>query len=92
MEKSLTVTINVNGAGVTLSIIVGVSLVSVSLENTVVTAVANIIPVCVILGRVVQSWTVVLDKTHHKIRNSLLVCYRPNALTQKTRLCCGVSQ
>lgn len=61
-EKSLTVTINVNSAGVTLSVIVGVSLVSVSLKNTVVTEIANIISVCVILRRVVQSWTVVLDE------------------------------
>lgn len=69
LEKSLTVTINVNGAGVALSVIVGVSLVSVSLENTVVTAIANIISVCVILRRVVQPWTVVLDETSHKIRH-----------------------
>lgn len=69
LEKSLTVTINVNGAGVALSVIVGVSLVSVSLENTVVTAIANIISVCVILRRVVQPWTVVLDEISHKIRH-----------------------
>lgn len=34
-------------------------MVSVSLEHTVVTAVTNIISVCVILGRVVHSWAVV---------------------------------
>lgn len=54
-----TIAINVNSTGITLSIVVSVSLVSVSLEYTVVTAVANIISVGVILGRVVHSWTVV---------------------------------
>lgn len=61
MEKPLTITINVNSTGVTLSIVVSVGLVGVSLEHTVVTAVANIISVCVILGRVVHSWAVVLN-------------------------------
>lgn len=61
MEKSLTITINVNSTGITLSIVVSVSLVSVSLEHTVVTAVTNIISICVILGGVVHSWAVVLN-------------------------------
>lgn len=69
MKNSLTVTINVDSAGITLSIIVGVSLVSVSLVNTVVTAIADIISVCVILSRVVQSWAVVLDNYQHKIKH-----------------------
>lgn len=53
------ITIDVNSTGITLPIVVGVGLVSVSLEHTVVTAVANIISVCIILGRVVHSWAVV---------------------------------
>lgn len=61
LEKLLTITINVNSTGITLSIVVSVGLVSVLLENTVVTAVANVISVCVILGRVVHSWAVVLN-------------------------------
>lgn len=61
VENSLTVTINVDSAGVALSVVVGVSLVSVSLVNAVVTAIADIVSVCVILGRVVQSRAVVLD-------------------------------
>lgn len=69
LEISLTVPINVNGAGVTLSVIVSVSLVSVCLENAVITAIADIISVCVILRRVVQSWTVVLDGIEYKIRH-----------------------
>lgn len=63
MENSLTVTVNVNGAGITLPVIVGVRLISVGLENAVVTAITNVVSVCVILRRVVQSWTVVLDET-----------------------------
>ncbi len=58
--KSLTITIDVNSTGITFSIVVSVGLVSISLEHTVVTAVTNIISVCVILGRVVHSRTVVL--------------------------------
>lgn len=36
-------------------------MVGVSLEHTVVTAVTNVISVCIILGRVVHSWAVVLN-------------------------------
>ena len=61
LEKPLTIAINVNSTGVALAIVVGVGLVGVSLKHTVVTAVANIISVCVILGRVVHSWAVVLN-------------------------------
>lgn len=69
VENSLTVTINVDSAGIALSVVVGVSLVSVSLINTVVTAIADIVSVCVILGRVVQSWAVVLDNYQHKMKH-----------------------
>lgn len=53
------ITINVNSTGITLSIVVSIGLVSVSLEHTVVTVVANIIPVCIILSRVVHHGAVV---------------------------------
>lgn len=69
MKSSLTVTINVDSAGITLSVVVGVSLVCVSLVNTVVTAIADIISVCVILARVVESWAVILDNYQHKIKH-----------------------
>lgn len=69
MKGLLTVTVNVDSAGITLSVIVGVGLVGVSLVHAVVTAIADIISVCVILGRVVQSWAVVLDHYQHKIKH-----------------------
>lgn len=69
LEKSPTVTVNVDSAGVALSVIVSVGLVGVGLVNTVVAAIANIISVCVILGRVVQPWAVVLDESQHTIRD-----------------------
>lgn len=69
LKNSLTVPINVDSAGITFSVIVGVRLVSVSLVNTVVTAIADIISVCVILGRVVQPRAVVLDNYQHKIKH-----------------------
>lgn len=56
----LTIAINVNSTSITLSIIVSVRLVGICLIHTVVTTVANVIPVCVILSRVVLSWAVVL--------------------------------
>lgn len=56
----LTIAVNVNCTGIALSVVVSVSLVSVSLVNAVVTAIADIIPVGIILGRVVNSWAVVL--------------------------------
>lgn len=53
MEKSLTIAINVDSTGVTLSVVVSVSLISVSLIHAVVTTVTNIISVRIILARVV---------------------------------------
>lgn len=61
LEKLLTIAVNVNSAGIALSVVVSVGLVSVSLKHTVVTAVTNIISVCVVLSRVVLSWAVVLN-------------------------------
>lgn len=62
MEKLLTITVNVNSAGITLSVVVSVCLVSVGFKHAVVTAVTNIIPVCIILGGVVHSRAVVLNE------------------------------
>lgn len=59
-KKTLTITINVNSTGIPLAIVVSVRLVGVGLEHTVVAAVANVISVRVILGRVVHSWAVIL--------------------------------
>lgn len=56
----LTVAVNVDCASVALSVVVGVGLVSVSLENAVVTAIADVVPVGIVLRRVVNSWAVVL--------------------------------
>lgn len=56
----LTVAVNVDCASVALSVVVGVGLVGVSLENTVVTAIADVVPVGIVLRRVVNSWAVVL--------------------------------
>lgn len=61
MERLLTIAINVHSTGITLSITVSVRLVGVSLKDAVVTAVANVISVCVILSRVVHSGAVVLN-------------------------------
>lgn len=60
LDILLTITININSTGISFSIVVCVCLVSVGFKNAVVTAVTNIIPVCVILPRVVYSWAVVL--------------------------------
>lgn len=60
-RKALTIAINVNSTGITLSIVVSVGLVSVRLVHTVVTAVANVISVCVILPGVVHFWAVILN-------------------------------
>lgn len=62
----LTITINVNSTGITLSIVVSVGLISVGFKHTVVTAVANVVPVCIILGRIVYSWAVVLFSQRNK--------------------------
>lgn len=51
--------INVNSTGITLSVVVSVGLISVGFKYAVVTTVPNIVPVCIILGRVVHSWAVV---------------------------------
>lgn len=56
----LTIAVNVDRTGITLSVVVSVSLVSVGLVNAVVTGITNIIPVSIILGRVVNSRAVVL--------------------------------
>lgn len=66
LETSLTIAVNINSTGIPLSIVVCVCLVSVGFKDAVVTAVANIIPVCVILARVVHSWTVVLILWEYK--------------------------
>lgn len=59
-KKTLTIAINVNSAGIALAIVVSVRLIGVGLVHAVVTAVANVVSVCVILRRVVHSWAVVL--------------------------------
>lgn len=55
-----TIAVNVDCTGVALSVVVSVGLVSVRLVNAVVTAIANIVPVGIVLGRVVNSGAVVL--------------------------------
>lgn len=60
LQLLLTIAVNVYCTGVALSVVVSVSLVSVSLVNAVVTAIADVVPVGIVLGRVVNSWAVVL--------------------------------
>lgn len=57
---SLTISIDVHGTGVSLSVVVCVCLVWVTIVRTVVTAVAHIVTVVVVLPGIVHEWTVVL--------------------------------
>lgn len=45
LSESLTIAINVDSTGVTFSVVVGIGLVSVSLKQTVITAVTYIVSV-----------------------------------------------
>lgn len=60
LQLLLTVAVDVYRTGVALSVVVSVSLVGVGLVNAVVTAIADVVPVGIVLGRVVNSWAVVL--------------------------------
>lgn len=61
-RESLTISVDVHSAGISLSIVVCVCLVRVVVVGAVVTAVSHIISVIVILGWVVMEWTVVLQR------------------------------
>ena len=63
LKRTLTVTVDVNGTGVTLAVVVGVGLIRVSFENTVVTAIANVVSVSVVLGRIVHFGAVILKSS-----------------------------
>lgn len=56
----LTVSIDVHGAGISLPVVVGVSLVWVAVVGAIVTAVTDIVAVIVVLPGVVHERTVVL--------------------------------
>lgn len=60
LQLLLTVAVDVYRTGVALAVAVSVSLVGVGLVNAVVTAIADVVPVGIVLGRVVNSWAVVL--------------------------------
>lgn len=61
-RESLTISVDVHSAGISLSIVVSVCLVRVVVVGAVVTAVSHVISVIVILGWVVMEWTVVLQR------------------------------
>lgn len=61
-RASLTISVDVHSAGISLSIVVSVCLVRVVVVGAVVTAVSHVISVIVILGWIVMEWTVVLQR------------------------------
>lgn len=59
-EQFRTISINVHSTGVTFTIVVGVSLVWVTVVRTVITAVSHVVAIIVVLSWVEDEWAVVL--------------------------------